>query len=61
MNPETDEAAKSNAIKQLIKIADLMECCERGSREYKEYAKEYRIYAKIVMPEMYKRKSKTKS
>ncbi len=50
--------AKENAQRQLVKLADLMETCERGSREYKSYAREYRIYAKIVMPEMFNKKKK---
>lgn len=58
MGIPTEDEIKRNAIKQLVKLADIMETCEPGSKEYKYYAKEYRAYVKVAYPEMYKKPRK---
>jgi hypothetical protein len=50
----TIEGATDGLHKELIKLADILETCEIGSDEYKQYAKEYRKIAKILYPKMYR-------
>ena len=50
----TIEGVTDSLHKELIKLADILETCEIGSPEYKQYAKEYRKVAKILYPKMYR-------
>ena len=44
--------------RDLIKLADIMETCEPGSAEFKEYNREYKNIAKQLFPQMYKKSVK---
>jgi hypothetical protein len=48
------EGVTDGLHKELIKLADILETCEIGSPEYKNYVKEYRKVAKILYPDKYK-------
>lgn len=48
------EGVTDGLHKELVKLADILETCEIGSPEYKQYAKEYRKVAKILYPKMYR-------
>lgn len=56
---EAERAIRDNASHQLVKLADLMETCDYGDRQWRYYQSEYRKYAKILFPEAYKKKSGT--
>jgi hypothetical protein len=47
---EVSDSVKEHAAHQLVRLADLMETCERGSREYKLYSKDYKMYARLLFP-----------
>jgi len=48
------EEERSRLQNQLVKLADLMETCDYGDADHKEYNREYRKIAKILYPEMYR-------
>jgi hypothetical protein len=48
------EGVTDGLHKELIKLADILETCEIGSDEYKQYSREYRKVAKILYPKMYR-------
>jgi hypothetical protein len=46
---------------QLVRVADILEGCDEGSKEHKEYSREYRRIAKILFPESYKKPLKPRN
>jgi hypothetical protein len=48
------EGVTDSLHKELVKLADILETCELGSPEYKQYSREYRKVAKTLYPDMYR-------
>lgn len=49
-----DQKTRENAANMLVRLADAMEGCDEGDSSWKWYQREYKMYAKILMPDMYK-------
>lgn len=56
----TDEE-RNRLQKELMKLADMMETCDPGDAEYIEYSREYKKIAKVLFPNMYKKKKRKPS
>ena len=53
----TIEGVTEDLQKELVKLADLLESCEIGSPEYKQYARDYRRIVRALYPKKRRNKS----
>ncbi len=51
---DNEQKIKDELHRQLIKLADMMETCDRGDANHKYYSREYKKVAKALFPEVYK-------
>lgn len=51
----SEDEIKRGLADQLVKLADLMETCDPGDANHREYSREYKKISKALYPQMYKR------
>ncbi len=52
--PISEDEIRDSLSAQLVKLADLMETCDPGDANHREYSREYKKVAKALYPDMYK-------